>query len=89
MILDTQIKAIEREKRIANIQKTKKELREREQLLTFFDNEEAFELQIEKIQEKERKEDEHIRSMHKSEKKLKALITAESYIPPDVKSKSK
>lgn len=57
--------------------------------MTFFDNEEAFELQIEQIQEKERKEDERIRAMHKSEKKLRALITSESYIPPDVKDRKK
>ncbi|XP_070166157.1 small ribosomal subunit protein mS27 [Polyergus mexicanus] len=83
-ILQTQIKAIEKERRVANIEKIKKELKEREQLLTFFDNEEALELRIERIQEKERKEDERIHKMHKSEKKLRALITAESYIPPDI-----
>ncbi|XP_050452939.1 28S ribosomal protein S27, mitochondrial-like [Cataglyphis hispanica] len=87
-ILQTQIKAIEKERRIANVEKIKKELKEREQLLTFFDNEEALELQIEKIQEKERKEDERIRKMPKSEKKLRALITAESYIPPDIKDRN-
>lgn len=63
-------------------------MKEREQLLTFFDNEEALELQIERIQEKERKEDERIRKMPKSEKKLRALITAESYIPPDIKDRN-
>lgn len=82
-----QIKAIEKEKRIANIEKIKKQLKEREQLLTFFDNEEDIELQIEKIEEQERKADERVRRMHKSTKKLRDLITAESYVPPDVKSK--
>lgn len=88
-ILETQIKAIEREKRIANIEKIKKDLKEREQLLTFFDNEEAHELQIEQIQENERKEDERIRSMYKSAKKLRGLVASESYIPPDVKNRKK
>lgn len=83
-----QIKAIEKERRIANIEKIKKQLKEREQLLTFFDNEEEIELQIEKIEEKERKADERVRRMYKSQKKLRDLVTVESYIPPDVKSKS-
>lgn len=89
LMLEIQMKAIERERRIINIEKMKKELKEREQLLTYFDNEEALELQIERMQESERKEDERVRNMHKSEKKLRALITAESYVPPDIKSKSK
>lgn len=87
MILETQIKAIEREKRIANIEKIKKDLKEREQLVTFFDNEEAHELQIEQIQEKERKEDKRIRSTYRSAKKLRELVASESYIPPDIKNK--
>ncbi|XP_029174536.1 28S ribosomal protein S27, mitochondrial-like [Nylanderia fulva] len=88
-ILETQIKAIEREKKIANIEKMKKDLKEREQLLTFFDNEEAHELRIERIQEKERKEDERIRSMYNSAKKLRDLVASESYIPPDIKNRKK
>lgn len=87
MILQTQIKAIEKEKRIINIEKIKEQLKEREQLLTFFDNEEDIELQIEKIEEKKHKADERMHRMHKSTKKLRDLITAESYIPPDIKSK--
>lgn len=87
LILETQIKAIEREKRIANIEKIKKDLKEREQLVTFFDNEEAHELQIEQIQEKERKEDKRIRSTYRSAKKLRELVASESYIPPDIKNK--
>lgn len=83
-----QIKAIEKERRIVNIENMKKQLKEREQLLTFFDNEEEIELQIEKIEEKERKADERVRRMYKSQKKLKDLVTVESYVPPDVKSKS-
>jgi len=86
-VLETQMKAIDREKRIRNVEKIKKDLEEREQLLTFFDKEEEIELQIEKIEEEERKEDERIRAMPKSEKKLRKLITAESYIPPDIKSR--
>lgn len=87
-ILQMQIKAIEKERRIVNIENMKKQLKEREQLLTFFDNEEEIELQIEKIEEKERKADERVRRMYKSQKKLKDLVTVESYVPPDVKSKS-
>ncbi|XP_012523784.1 uncharacterized protein LOC105829470 [Monomorium pharaonis] len=84
-ILETQKKAIDRERRISNIEKIKKDLEEREQLLTFFDREEEIELQIEKIQEEERKEDERIRAMPKSAKKLRQLVATETYVPPDVK----
>lgn len=86
-MLKVQIKAIDRERRIANIKEMKKDLQKREQLLTFFDKEEQIELKIEEIQEKERKEDEYIRAIPRSGKKLRALVTAESYIPPDVKTK--
>lgn len=89
LVLETQIKAIDIEKRISNIKKMKKDLTTREELLTFFDNEEKIELQIEKIEEKERKEDERIHAMHKSAKKLRLLVATESYIPPDIKSKDK
>lgn len=81
------MKAIEREKRISNIEKIKKDLEKREQLLTFFDKEEEIELQIEKIQEEERKEDERIHAMPNSAKKLRQLVTTESYVPPDIKSR--
>lgn len=85
--MEEQKKAIDKERRIVRVKKMKKELEEREQLLTFFDNEEQIELQIEKLEEKERKEDERIRAMPKSAKKLRALVAAEDYIPPEVKSK--
>lgn len=81
------MKAIERENRIKNIEKIKQNLKEREQLLTFFDKEEEIELKIEAIQEEQRKEDERIHAMHRSAKKLRKLVTTESYIPPDIKSK--
>lgn len=81
------MKAIDREKRIANINKIKEDLKMREQLLTFFDKEEDIELKIEKIEERERKKDEHVRSIPRSAKKLRELVAAETYIPPDVKSK--
>jgi len=87
-LLEMQMKAIERERRISNIEKMKKDLEMKEQLLTFFDKEEEIELKIEKIQEKERKEDERIRAMPRSAKKLRQLVAIESYVPPDVKSKT-
>ncbi|KAL0133103.1 hypothetical protein PUN28_000698 [Cardiocondyla obscurior] len=84
-VLEEQIKAIDRERRISNIEKIKKDLEEKEQLLTFFDKEEEIELQIEKIKERERKEDERIRAIPRSEKKLRKLIAEQVYIPPDIK----
>lgn len=85
--MEEQRKAIDRERRIANIETIKEELKEREQLLTFFDKREEIALQIEKIKERERKEDDRIRAIHKSAKKLRALVTAEEYIPLEVKKK--
>lgn len=64
-------------------------MEQKEQLLTFFDKEEEIELEIEKIEEKERKEDERIRAMPRSAKKLRKLVTTESYIPPDIKNINK
>lgn len=81
------MEAIEKERRISNIKKMIKDLEKREQLLTFFDKEEEIELQIEKIQEAERKEDERIRAIPRSAKKLRQLVTTESYIPPVIKNK--
>lgn len=83
--MEKQREAIEKERRITNIEKIKKELQEREQLLTFFDKREEIELQIEKIKKKERKEYMRIRMMPKGMKKLKALVATETYIPPDIK----
>lgn len=85
--MEEQKKQMEKERRLANIEKIKKDLKEREQLLTFFDKQEEIELQIEKILERERKEQERIRAMPKSAKKLRALVAAEAYVPPDVKKK--
>lgn len=85
--MEEQRKAIDRERRVANIEKIKEELKEREQLLTFFDKREEIALQIEKIKERERKEDNRIHAIYKSAKKLRALVAAEEYIPLDVKKK--
>lgn len=83
-MLEEQVKAIDIQKRMANIEIIKKDLKEREQILTFFDNEEQIELQIEKILEREQKEDERVRAIPRSAKKLRALVAAEEYIPPDI-----
>ncbi|XP_014467595.1 PREDICTED: 28S ribosomal protein S27, mitochondrial-like [Dinoponera quadriceps] len=87
-VLEEQMKAIDKQKRIANIEKIKKDLKEKEQLLTFFENEEQIEVGIEKVEEEDRKEDERIHAMHKSAKKLRKLIATEAYVPPDVKSRN-
>ncbi|XP_011631979.1 28S ribosomal protein S27, mitochondrial-like [Pogonomyrmex barbatus] len=87
-ILETQMKEIDKERRIKKIEQIKKDLEEKEQLLTFFDKEEEIELKIEKIEEKERKEDERIRAMPKSAKKLRQLVATESYVPPEIKNKT-
>jgi hypothetical protein len=83
-VLEEQKKAIDREMRIANIEKLKKELQEREQLLTFFDRKNEIELEIEKITERERKEMQRIRAIPKSAKKLRKLVAAETYVPLDI-----
>jgi len=86
-VLEEQKNAIDKEMRIANIKNLKKQLEEKEQLLTFFDKREEIELQIEKIQERERKEMERIRAIPRSAKKLKKLVAAGTYVPPDITDK--
>ncbi|EZA49408.1 hypothetical protein DMN91_008882 [Ooceraea biroi] len=86
-VLEEQKQEVNREKRITVIKKMKNELQRREQLLTFFDKEEQIELRIEKMQERERKEQERVRAIPKSAPKLRAIAAARTKISSDVKSK--
>ncbi|XP_066590351.1 uncharacterized protein [Prorops nasuta] len=79
--LEEQYRAIEKEERLAKLQEMKQELEEREKILTFFENEEKIELQIEKKLEEERKFDEKVA---KKMKKRPELRQTEEYIPPEV-----
>lgn len=82
--LDKQLKEIDRQKRIQNIKNMKEDLEKQELLLTFFDNEETIELQIEDIEEKEALEMKRLHAIHHSARKLKKLEEEEVYIPPTI-----
>ncbi|XP_075972841.1 uncharacterized protein LOC142974411 [Anticarsia gemmatalis] len=78
--LEEQTKRLDRARRIQLIEEKQKEMKETEQKLWFFENEEQIDLQIE---EKEKLED-------KSEKKETTTETVNSnYVPPEIKPKRK
>ncbi|XP_011498350.1 PREDICTED: uncharacterized protein LOC105362585 [Ceratosolen solmsi marchali] len=76
-ILREQHKEREKQQRLANIENIKKELEEKEQLLTFFDNEDKIELQIEQKLEKEK--------LLYGE--VKVTKQEEDYVPPEIKKR--
>ncbi|XP_076231003.1 uncharacterized protein LOC143177102 [Calliopsis andreniformis] len=82
--LNKQLKEIDNQKRIENINKIKEDLRQQEKLLTFFEHEEDIELEIEKIEKTEKFELERVLQMPKGEKKLKKLEKAQEYVPPKI-----
>lgn len=75
---------LDKQLRLENIKKMKEELEKKERLLTFFENEEKIELEIEKKQEIVRKEDEKLAKKPHIVKKLKKLVEQEVYIPPNI-----
>lgn len=79
-LLEAQLAEIDRQKRLKHVDEMKKDLQVRERLLTFFQNEEKIELQIEE-------------KLKKEEEKYGAPIevkedTEDNYIPPEVKQHS-
>lgn len=83
-VLKSQVKEIERLKRVEKIKEMKKDLEDRERVLTFFDNEEQIELQLEEQKLREQREEERVAKIPKSDTKLKKLTAEEDYIPPNV-----
>lgn len=75
-VLKNQLAEIDRQKRLVKVEEMKKELMEKERLLTFFENEEKIELQIEQKLEKEKK--------LYGEEKQTAIDEEESYVPPEI-----
>ncbi|KAF2884098.1 hypothetical protein ILUMI_22066 [Ignelater luminosus] len=67
-------------KRLANIEETQKQLKEKEELLWYFENEEKIELQIE---EKKALLEEHAKK-HQTKPKIK---TDDTYLPPEIVKK--
>lgn len=78
--LEEQTKRLDRAKRMQLIQEKQKDLKEQEQQLWFFENEEAIDLEIE---EKEKLEEKS------PEKKSVAKKSDENYIPPEILPKRK
>lgn len=75
---------LDKELRLQNIEKIKKDLAEKEKILTFFENEEQIELEIERKQEKIKQENERIAKCPIKVKKLQKLVQQEAYVPPSL-----
>ncbi|XP_043799586.1 uncharacterized protein LOC122718542 [Apis laboriosa] len=84
LILDKQMEEINRIAKKEEIEKLKEEMKKQERFLTFFENEEDIELQIEEIEEFEKKKMEHVLKMPHAKKKLKKLEKEKEYIPPTI-----
>lgn len=62
----------------------KESLVKEERLLTFFENEERIELEIERLEREEKEEMERVRQLPRAEAKLRKLQEEEEYIPPKI-----
>ncbi|XP_011311372.1 28S ribosomal protein S27, mitochondrial [Fopius arisanus] len=79
-VLQAQLVEIDKQKRLKNVQEIKKDLQVQERLLTFFENEEKIELQIEeKLQNEDRKYGPPVEVEEDKE---------DNYIPPEVKQQA-
>ncbi|CAK9811515.1 hypothetical protein ANTPLA_LOCUS7058 [Anthophora plagiata] len=84
-VLDNQLKEIDRQTRMENIEKMKKDLKLQERVLTFFENEEQIELEIEKKEAIEKAELERVMRMPRGPLKLQKLKQEEDdYVPPQI-----
>lgn len=84
LILDNQLKEINRQTRIENVEKIKKDLKLQERVLTFFENEEQIELEIEKKEAIEKAELERVMRMPRGPAKLQKLKQEDEYVPPQI-----
>ncbi|CAK9800944.1 28S ribosomal protein S27, mitochondrial [Anthophora quadrimaculata] len=84
LTLENQIKEINRQARIENIEKMKKDLKLQERVLTFFENEEQIELEIEKKEALEKAELERVMRMPRGPAKLQKLKQQDEYVPPQI-----
>lgn len=75
---------LDKQLRLENIKKIKEELEKKERLLTFFENEEKIELEIERKQDIVKQEDEKLAKKPHIVKKLKKLVEQEVYVPPNI-----
>lgn len=57
-------------------------MKRQEQYLTFFENEEQIDLEIEEIETKEKEEMERVLKIHGAKRKLKQLEGESEYVPP-------
>lgn len=83
-VLKKQTEDINRQSKLQEINKLKKYLDEKERLLTFFENEEQIELEIEKKEMQEKAEMERVLKLPRAQTKLKRLEQQEEYIPPRI-----
>lgn len=75
-VLQKELDEVQKEERLKNIETIKKELEEKERLLTFFDNEEQIELAIENKLEKEK--------LEMGDEAVSNEVSDELYVSPDI-----
>ncbi|XP_015596826.1 28S ribosomal protein S27, mitochondrial [Cephus cinctus] len=81
-ILEAHLDELQKQARLKNVEKIKKDLEERERILTFFEQEEEIELEIEKLESKEEKID------MTSKQARRVFRVDENYVPPQIVKRS-
>ncbi|CAL7938668.1 unnamed protein product [Xylocopa violacea] len=89
ILLDKQLYEQKRQAKMEDITKLKKYLAERERFLTFFENEEQIELEIEKRQQGDKMEMKRVLRKPNALKKLKKLKEETEYVPPKIEHMNK
>ncbi|XP_046486540.1 small ribosomal subunit protein mS27 [Neodiprion pinetum] len=79
-VIDQQLAELDRKQRLENVAKIKKDLEERERVLTFFENEEKIDLIIESRENEEENKPTEIKQQNAKD---------EDYIPPEVHSRAR
>lgn len=79
-VFEEQMADLERQKRLANVDAMKKDLEAREQVLTFFENEDKIDLMIDSKKPRYKKK--------WFGKKKKPRVIDENYVPPEVYSRA-
>ena len=86
--LDTEVRKIERQKRLEILEAKKKELQEKEELLNFFDNVDQWELRyLEKQEVRQKREEETAQRGRAISSKQLRQAEEDSYVPPEVQKK--
>lgn len=78
-VLQDQLDVIDKQRRLAEVKEMKKDLEERERVITFFENEEQIELQIKEKLEREKE-------LYGDEEQA-SIDLEDNYVPPEIVKK--